>query len=124
MKALPASAFCDAHTNKNFSAILVRFLPCPACLHAKVTIQGIVNLHFLAGIAEAAAAVGNGIPAEEEPPKVLYRVPAHAAWFKYDQIHANELRGVPDYFAGEPMKTPRASPSKWDVTPHMLSFAY
>ncbi|CAL8469788.1 g9330 [Coccomyxa elongata] len=57
--------------------------------------------------AEAAAAVGNGIPAEE-PPKVLYRVPAHAAWFKYDQIHANELRGVPDYFAGIPMKTPRA----------------
>lgn len=42
---------------------------------------------------------------------MLYRVPAHAAWFKYEQIHINELRGVPEYFAGEPMKTPRASHS-------------
>lgn len=70
-----------------------------------------VNLNLFILFAEAAAAIVNGIPAEEEPPKVLYRVPAHAAWFKYDQIHANELRGVPDYFAGEPLKTPRASPS-------------
>jgi hypothetical protein len=67
-----------------------------------------------AGHAEEAGPAANGIPPDEELPKVLYRVPAHAAWFKYDQIHVNELRGVPEYFAGEPMKTPRASPVPLD----------
>jgi hypothetical protein len=39
---------------------------------------------------------------------VLYRVPAHAAWFKYNQIHMNEVKGVPDYFNGQsPLRNPR-----------------
>ena len=52
----------------------------------------------------------SGIPAAEEQPQVLYRVPAHAAWFKYNQIHMNEVKGIPEYFNSQsPQKTPRVS---------------
>ena len=46
--------------------------------------------------------------AAEQPARQLYRVPAHAAWFRYECIHANERTGVPEFFAqGGASRTPR-----------------
>ena len=32
----------------------------------------------------------------------LYRVPAHASWFKYDAIHSLEVKGCPAFFGTAP----------------------
>ena len=46
--------------------------------------------------------------AQQTLPQQLYRVPAYAAWFRYDRLHAQEVRGVPEYFAApSPTKSPR-----------------
>jgi hypothetical protein len=37
-------------------------------------------------------------------------VPAYAAWFRYDRLHAQEVRGLPEYFKeASPTKSPRVS---------------
>ena len=41
-----------------------------------------------------------------------HRVPAYAAWFRFDRLHTQEVRGVPEFFKGPmPTKSPRVSPS-------------
>lgn len=45
--------------------------------------------------------------ADQEPSVELYRVPACAAWFSYQDTHSHEQRFVPEFFDGQsPDKTP------------------
>jgi len=62
----------------------------------------------------AAAPVSNGPQRDSAgQPQQLYRVPAYAAWFRHDSLHAQELRGLPEYFVGSTAtKSPRV-PLLW-----------
>lgn len=63
------------------------------------------------GVPAVTAGIPGGEPDQDaaaQPPRQLYRVPAHAAWFRYECIHANERTGVPEFFAqGGASRTPR-----------------
>lgn len=39
-----------------------------------------------------------GAAAEGAAPKELFRVPAHAEWFRYDRVHMLERNALPDFF--------------------------
>lgn len=54
-------------------------------------------------------AVSTGIPPPEpELTQELYKVPCHAAWFGYNDIHDIERKSVPDFFNGKAQsKTPK-----------------
>ena len=56
----------------------------------------------------------NGISQLQSPEHLqhAHRVPAYAAWFRFDRLHTQEVRGVPVYFKGStPTKSPRVSPT-------------
>lgn len=53
--------------------------------------------------------VSAGVPPPEvEQTQELYKVPCHASWFGYNDIHAVERMSVPDFFNGKAQsKTPK-----------------
>ena len=55
--------------------------------------------------------VSSGIPhVEPELTQELYKVPCHAAWFGYNNIHDVERKSVPDFFNGKAQsKTPKVT---------------
>lgn len=62
----------------------------------------IILLHMLKLELSAGASA-----ADQEPSVELYRVPACAAWFSYQDTHSHEQRFVPEFFDGQsPDKTP------------------
>jgi hypothetical protein len=60
-----------------------------------------MNIVPCTGGAGAAGAGARSGTEADEPARVLHRVPAHAAWFRYDRIHNTERLGVPEFFSGE-----------------------
>lgn len=43
-------------------------------------------------------------------------MPVYAAWFRYDRLHAQEVRGLPEFFKeASPTKSPRvgAALARW-----------
>ena len=70
--------------------------------------------------------VSSGIPpAEPELTQELYKVPCHAAWFGYNDIHDIERKSVPDFFNGKAQsKTPKVTAPSLSISScnvHVLS---